>query len=307
MDEIDTLETEWLSYLLANSPWAYINKGWCRLEKEKRDVLDGNEWMYGRVGKRNCTRPYLPGEENRVHIETKGVVYEGAIFWAAISACWFRGIILKNSWCNSLPGTLRCSREQSFRILKLDVFQLLPTESFSRPALFFLADCLQMRLLLRSSPSNPLHSQGLMFAPLQAWVPQPTKGNNEVNLEKKKQKKSNALAFWSIMGVGIRTDTAREACLKTQIAQSFAGETASGQSGCEGKAAMKAGGWQSNNTPSLLLPCNEHCVHVGWHTSGMTSCIHAIAQPGGGKRAWYHPPVNCENKTLSWLCGEAPR
>lgn len=85
------------------------------------------------------------------------------------------------------------------------------------------------------------------------------------------------------MGIGIQTDAAREPRLKTQIdAQSFAGETTSGQSGCEGKAAMKAGGWQSNNTPNPLLPCNEHCVHrVGWHTSGMTFCIHAIAQPEG--------------------------
>lgn len=93
--------------------------------------------MYGREGKRNCAQPYLRSKENRVHIETKGAFYEGAIFCEAISACWFRGIILKNSWCNSLPGTLRCSREQSSHILKLDVFQLLPTESFSRPALSF--------------------------------------------------------------------------------------------------------------------------------------------------------------------------
>lgn len=33
MDEIDTLETEWLSYLLANSPWAYINMSCGRLKK----------------------------------------------------------------------------------------------------------------------------------------------------------------------------------------------------------------------------------------------------------------------------------
>lgn len=133
MDKIDTLETEWLSYLLANRPWAYINKGCCRLEKEKRDVLDVNEWMYRGKGKRNCAQPHLSGKENRVHIETKGAFYGGAIFCAAISACWFRGIILKNSWCNSLPGTPGCSRDQSSHILKLDVFRLLPTESFSRP------------------------------------------------------------------------------------------------------------------------------------------------------------------------------
>lgn len=217
MDEIDTLETEWLSYLLANSPWAYINKGWCRLEKEKRDVLDGNEWMYGRVGKRNCTRPYLPGEENRVHIETKGVVYEGAIFWAAISACWFRGIILKNSWCNSLPGTLRCSREQSFRILKLDVFQLLPTKSFSRPALFFFSRLFTDAPFVTFKPLQPPPLARVDVCAVTSMSASAHKGQQWSEFGKKNQNKSNALAFWSIMGVGIRTDTAREACLKTQI------------------------------------------------------------------------------------------
>lgn len=182
MDEIDRLETEWLSYLLANRPWAYNNKGCCRLEKGKRDVLEVNEWMYGGKGKRNCAQPHLSGKENRVHIETKGAFYGGTIFCAAISACWFRGIILKNSWCNSLPGTLGCSRDQSSHILKLDVFRLLPAESFSRPVLL-LADCLQMHLLLRSTPST---RRGWCFAPLQAWVPQPVEGNNEVKLEKNK-------------------------------------------------------------------------------------------------------------------------
>lgn len=36
------------------------------------------------------------------------------------------------------------------------------------------------------------------------------------------------------MGIGIQTDAAREPRLKMQIAQSLAGETTSGQSGCEG-------------------------------------------------------------------------
>lgn len=143
-------------------------------------------WMNGCTGgkgKRNCAQPHLSGKENRVHIETKGAFYGGAIFCAAISACWFRGIILKNSWCNSLPGTPGCSRDQSSHILKLDVFRLLPTESFSRPV--------PVRLFTDApfvafNPPHPLHSQGLMFAPLQAWVPQPAEGNNELKLEKRK-------------------------------------------------------------------------------------------------------------------------
>lgn len=148
------------------------------------------------------------------------------------------------------------------------------------PVRLFLADCLQTRLLLRSSlQPPPLTTVDICAVTSMSASARRGQQWNEFGTKKNK---SNALAFWCVMGVGIRTDAAREPRLKTQIVQSFAGETVSGQSGCKGKAAMKAGGWQSNNTPSLLLPCNDHCVHVGWHTSGMTSCIHAIAQPGGG-------------------------
>lgn len=124
----------------------------------KGDVLDVNGWMCRRKGKRNCEPPYLPDEENRVYIEMKGAFCEGAIFSVAISACWFRGIILKNSWWNSLPGTLRSSREQSSHILKLDVFGLLPVEPFL--LLFFLSIVYRCAFCCVQA-TNPLHLQGL--------------------------------------------------------------------------------------------------------------------------------------------------
>lgn len=40
MDEIDMLKMEWLSYLLQNSPWAYINMNCGRLRR-----WIGREWM----------------------------------------------------------------------------------------------------------------------------------------------------------------------------------------------------------------------------------------------------------------------
>lgn len=43
MDKIDTLKTKWLSYLLVNSPWVYINMNCCRLKR-----WTGCEWRGGK-------------------------------------------------------------------------------------------------------------------------------------------------------------------------------------------------------------------------------------------------------------------
>lgn len=54
-------------------------------------------------------------------------------------------------------------------------------------------------------------------------------------------------------------------------------------------------------------PPPQHCVHIGWHTSGMTFCIHAstarmgVGGGGGAKEGLVppiHPLVNCENKNF---------
>lgn len=98
----------------------------------------------GRKKEKKSKELYLSNTENRVYVETKGAFYGKKLFSVCNIRTLIRCIILKNRWCNSLPGPPRCSRDQSSRILKLDVFQLLPAKSFSCPTLF--------RLLFTDAP-----------------------------------------------------------------------------------------------------------------------------------------------------------
>lgn len=104
-------------------------------------------WMNGCVKNKikNCEPPYLSGTENRVCVETKGAFLWRNHFLGVISVCWYKTLYWKTADVIHSLGPWRCSRDQSSHILKLDVFQLFPAESFSCPSL--LAYCLQMRLL----------------------------------------------------------------------------------------------------------------------------------------------------------------
>lgn len=170
------------------------------------------------------------------------------------------GIILKNSWCNSLPGPLRCSRDQSSHILKLDVFQLLPAESFSCPPL--LADCLQMHLLLYPN-SPPL--TGADVCSVSSMSALTYKGQRWNEMGEKKKRECISVVVWYVIGGGIQTETARERCLKAYN-NNLCKATTSGQNGCDRKAAMKAGSraselrlsWWRSRAPPLwwtLSPC----------------------------------------------------
>ena len=80
-------------------------------------------WMRlnGCEKKKNCKQLYLSSTENRVYVKPKKHFME-KLFSVCNISMLIQGITLKNSWWNSLPGLLRCSRDQSSHILKLDVF-----------------------------------------------------------------------------------------------------------------------------------------------------------------------------------------
>lgn len=111
-----------------------------------------------------------------------------------------QGIILKNGWCNSLPGPLRCSRDQSSHTLKLDVFQLLPSESFSCPTLFSLlftdAAFVEPELFtLTEADVCAVSSMSALTC---------KKGNDEEKLE------DIRIAVWWEIGGGVGVETATE-------------------------------------------------------------------------------------------------
>lgn len=157
-------------------------------------------------------------------------------------------------------GSWRCSRDQSSHILKLDIFQLFPAESFSCPSLLPIV----YRCAFRCAWTLP--SYGADVCAVSGAIILTHKGQGWSKTGRKKGTNVSVRVTETGGKVGDKL------ChMKHYICKAACGITAS------------------------MPP---------WHTSRMTFWSQCVC---GGESSTTHPLVNCENKTLSWLCGEVLR
>lgn len=245
MDKTDTLKTGVIKLPVTKQPWACINMNCGRLRR-----WIGHEWMDGVKNEiKNCELLYLSSTENSLFLWRNH-------FQHIILVCWYKILYWKMADVIQSLGSWRCSRDQSSHILKLDIFQLFPAESFSCPSLLPIV----YRCAFRCAWTLPSYG---------GWCLCCFRRHHSYSQRTRMKKGTNVSVRVTETGGKVGDKLCH---MKHYICKAACGITAS------------------------MPP---------WHTSRMTFWSQCVC--GGGGSSTTHPLVNCENKTLSWLCGEVLR